>query len=98
MTKFVSPRSRWYVLCICLLVLEDPTEAKSIHEDVQSQMRIRYAWPVEIRSCQAFTIEGTLSIGPSGRTVDNCFDMVSDYHINHFVSHSLFCHLWGAQL
>ena len=27
---------------------------------------------------------------PSGITVDNCFDMVSDYHINHFASHSFF--------
>ncbi len=28
-----------------------------------SQPRIGYAWPVEIWSCQAFAIEGTLSVG-----------------------------------
>src|SRR5258707_8307005 len=35
---------------------------------------------------------------PSSIMMDNCFDIVSDYHINHYSLLSLFRHLWGTQL
>ena len=34
---------------------------------------------------------------PSGIMMDNCFNTISDYHINHFSSHSLFRHLHSMQ-